>query len=740
MKKGISPVIVRLSQEAGIKNPEKLRVYVTDAGHQVIEEAPFKGYEAVLNTSKAQLQSDSKLYIGAAFSKEAGIKKINEQHLVRAGAFEASIHFNREGLIDINRLPNGLDIDFFPFRFCHIKGHLSKSFTIDGEVRNLPVCHARVHICEVDPFRIYLPPVPEYVVVDIRDWFRQILDRKVELDIKPPVPPRPLATTIARADKQQLALRQLKAGKKQLDNLQVKALPVLSKEIQAGLLSDSLSTVQNTIRANYRILYPYFCYWPHYHHWFYFLQTIDTVYSDCNGKFDTWYAILDGDQPDVYIWVEILVNGEWVTVYRPNITCNTRWNYVCNAEINIRLTDPRIPPCSCSPLEGSIVWIRRVGNGTSLRRIAMHAASAATPSPFADVRGLTNNMGVEGNNYVSPFSQNFPFYLKFGDGYPSATVTHYRWKYRRVANADLIGILESFKPQDGPLTRAYRYQGTNGLGEDVFFTGVHPLDVTVGSGKIYKIPHHEASVETGVAGAEWEHDDVASILVNASTTNPDGTHNLPNGLYEYVLELCDAAGNTQVVDPGVFQVDSLLASPPNPASTPAGSIDPDYLVRNGVGNVTGFRFLLRIDNDRVSAEIFDAIVHNGDGTGSTTDTVCGFAQYKEKNNGNVLMRFEARQPHRYAKFDFGVTKGNGTPGGAASISGQVPEPVATAVVDGIPTTYQLSRTIAALLGPCTQAAFAENLYVTAYHTNGSERIWQYDDGDTAAFAIEPVNG
>lgn len=742
MKKGnTAPVTVRLSKEAGIKNPENLRVYVVDAAGQLLEEAPFKGYDAALKTSKGQLQSDSKLYIGPSFSKEAGIKKISERHLKKAGAFEASLRFNRESVIDISRLPAGLDIEFFPFRFCHITGHLNKNFTIDGQVRNLPVCHARVHICEVDQLRIYLPPIPEYVVIDIRDWFKQILDKKLELEIKPPIPPRPPVqpiAAIARGEKQSLPLRGLKASQKQLDTAKIKGLPVLSLEVQAGLLSESVATVQETIRANYRILYPYFCYWPHYYHWFYFHQPIDTVYTDCNGKFDTWYAILDDDQPDVYIWVEVLYNGEWVTVYRPGIVCNTWWNYACNTDIRITLTDPRVAPCSCSPLEGSIVWIRRVGNGTSLRRIAMHATGSSTPSPFADVRGLTNNLGVLGNNYVSPFTGQFPFYVKFGDGFPSGTVTHYRWKYRRLTNADLVNVTETYTPQEGPLSRPFRYIGTNALGEEVFYTGNYPLDVTVGSGKIYKIPHDDASVDTGIVGAQWEMDDVETISVLAADVRTD-TDNLLNGLYEFVLELTDGAGNTQVVDASVFQVDSLLPSPPDPASTPAGNVDPDYLVRNAVGNVIGFRFLLRIDNDRTSGDIQEAIVRNGDGTGSTTDTICGFAQYRNKFDGEVLLRFTARQPHRYAGFGFSVTKGNGPSGGAASLSGQVPEPVAFTTVDGIPTSYQLSRTIVGLLGTCTQAAFAENLSVSAYHTNGSERVWQYDTSDTAAFAIEPEN-
>ncbi|MDF2187571.1 hypothetical protein [Paraflavitalea sp. CAU 1676] len=728
-KRTNQPVRVRLSKDAGVTNPEKLNVYVVDSSGKVIEEAPFKGYDVALKTPKQVLHAGGKLYIGAAFSKEAGIRQLTERHLLKSKAFEVGLQFNRENIVELIKVPRGIDIDFFPFRFCHITGHLNKFFNIDGQNKKHAVCHARVSIYEVDRFHFVLPNIPDYVVVDIRDWFRKTLREKVQLEIQPPIPPRPIVRAATPVIKDNLPLRLLKANQKLSNELKLKALPALPDEVQASLLSDSLQVVQSAIAANYRILYPYFCLYPLYHHWFYSKQLINTVESDCNGKFDTWYLILDNDQPDVYIKVEVLHEGNWVTVYDPGLPCGTRWDYACGTDINITLTDPRVAPCSCTPLEGDIVYVRRVGNGTSIRKIALHEASAQTPSPFSDVRGLTNNTGVEGNNYVSPFTQAFDFYVKFGDGFPNATTTHYRWKYRRITNQDLGDLpLGDFDFQQGPLSKAYTYPG-DFMGTEVFYTGLFTMDQTVGSGKIYKIPNADAVVATGVAGARWETDDTASIRVNAS--------GLPGGLYEFVMELTDSAGNTQAVSESVFQVDSLMASPPNPQSIPALSVDPEYLVRNLVGNVIGFRFLLRIDNDATSCEIFDAIVRSDTGSGTTTDTICGFATYNHLSPGQVLFRFDAHQPRNYAKYDFNVTKGNGTPGAAANVSGQVPEPSHIIIVNGVPANYQLSRTVANLLGSCTQAAFAENLYVTAYHTNGSERVHPYDSGDTAAFAIEP---
>jgi hypothetical protein len=721
-----SPVIVRLAKEAGTATPEKLRVYVVDSEGNTIEEASFKGYEARLKTDKATLHGRSKIYIGSELPKELGKVTVTEKLLKKSGAFEAVLHVSEANVIDIFRLPSDID-NYFRWRSCRVTGHLNKNFIIDGTLRNLPVCHARVHICEVDPIHIKWPVLPDIIFVDIRNRFRKIFQQKVELTPKPriPDPIGPVAGV-----KQNLPLRMLKASSRAIDDVKVKALPTLSEQVQNGLLSDDILTVKETIRLNYRILYPYFCYWPLYYHWFYSCEEIATVYTDCNGKFESWYFIYNTtDQPDIYIWVEVCINGNWVTVYRPNIPCNTWWDYTCGSDINITLSHPGIKPCVCAPLPGSIVWVKRVGNGTSIRNIALHPSAASTPSPFADVRGLTNSTGVEGNNYVSPFTYDFAYYIQFGDGFPSATVTHFRWKYRRIANAGLGAVTDSFHAQEGALTKSYTYQGTNASGDTVFYTGTLPLDVTLPGGKIYKIPHVEASVDTGIPTAEWDQD-TASLHVDAS--------GMTNGLYEYVLELCDAAGNTQVVADPVFQVDSLLPSPPNSASIPARDVDSQYLIRNTAGNVIGFRFLIRIDNDKTTCAIGDATVLNMGGTGSTTDTECGFAQYQDRATGNMLLRFDADQPHRYASYSFYVEKGNNSPISAAGSSGQVPEPATTVTVNGSLTSYQVLVPLNTLLGSCTRASFAEHLSVTAWHTNGSQRIYQYDDSDIASFAIEPV--
>jgi hypothetical protein len=715
---------VQLPADAGIKDTGKLKVYVLDNKGEVIEEASFKGNEAQLKTDRHTLREHSRVFIAPAPPAELSKEKISARYLTKSRALEIPLRIGANNIINVTRLPRDFEI-FIPWNWCHITGHVNKNFIIDGHTQNLPVCHARVRIYEVDRCRLW-PQIPDYVFIDVRDRLRKIVEE--QLFPKPPIPPDPIGPVAF--EKLNVSPRTLRKQSKAQELMQVRSLPKLSSELQAGIMSNSVSSIRESIFQNYKILHPYLCLWPTIWPWFYCLDEIRTVYTDCNGKFDTWYPVFGSDQPDIYIRVEVLINGVWTTVYSPSVPCHTRWNYACGTDINITITDPRVKPCVCNPLPGSIVWIKRVGNGTSLRRIAMNASSSSTPSPFSDVRGLTNSTGVEGNDYVSPFTLQFPFVVQFGSGFPSGSITHFRWKYRRIANADLVNVTESFQEQQGPLNKPYTYEGINSSGDLVIFTDTFPLATPLPTGNIYRIPNVEASVDTGRPTAEWDQD-TDTIIVRAAGAD---TPNMPNGLYEFVMELCNNTGVVQVVPDNVFHV-SNTGTPLS--STPAEGVDPNYLVRNGSGNVIGFRFLVRIDNDKTTCSIDDAMVQNADGTGSTTDTICGFAQYKDKNTGHMLLRFDAHQPHRYGRYSFNVHKGN-SPGAVVSISGQVPEPVGLTVVNGALTAYQVRPTLASLLGSCTQAAFAEHLYVTAYHTNGSDRIQAYDSSDIAAFAIEPV--
>jgi hypothetical protein len=166
-------------------------------------------------------------------------------------------------------------------------------------------------------------------------------------------------------------------------------------------------------------------------------------------------------------------------------------------------------------------------------------------------------------------------------------------------------------------------------------------------------------------------------------------------------------------------------------------VDTGYIVHAGAA---GFRFLLRVDNDHTSCGIDNAMILNGDSTTATSDTSCGFAEYKDKATGSVLLRFNARQPYRYANFEFSVIRGNGNVIAAAAVSGEVPEPHITVSTTGGPVDCQVNPSLTDMLGASTRGAFGEIVEVTAYHTDGTNRLDGYDSSKWAAFATTPEGG
>jgi hypothetical protein len=110
------------------------------------------------------------------------------------------------------------------------------------------------------------------------------------------------------------------------------------------------------------------------------------------------------------------------------------------------------------------------------------------------------------------------------------------------------------------------------------------------------------------------------------------------------------------------------------------------------------------------------------------DTVCGLLHYGTNKNLVATMAFTASQPANYATFSFELVKGV--------------NPVVLPVVPptGGPVTAAVSPftgTVSNLLGTCTIAGFAEDLYVAATINNGWSRQSQYDAQALIAFVLAP---
>src|SRR5512140_3399158 len=75
------------------------------------------------------------------------------------------------------------------FCACRVRGQVVKPVVQNGINYDLPVCNARVHICEVDPFIWLIPRLPDPIVFRLRDELLQAIEKGWPPIPNPPDPP-----------------------------------------------------------------------------------------------------------------------------------------------------------------------------------------------------------------------------------------------------------------------------------------------------------------------------------------------------------------------------------------------------------------------------------------------------------------------------------------------------------------------------------------------------------------------
>ena len=325
-----------------LKNPGDLRVFIAPASNQKIQ----------------------------------NITSIDEMESFKP--YEPILNIDAEGNFNILPIPSAIS-KFWPLCNCRVTGKVAKWFYVGNSWVDRSVCKAKVHICDIDSILWWIYRIPDYIIAKIPE---AILNPKeiIRFPIPIPDPPPFLAkTNIATQQYSQNIFKTQSA-----EELQIAAaasLPELSMDVRQNLASGNLNLIRDTIAKNYGILHQWFCLWPWWWRYFYRCNELAVVYTDANGRFDTnvtyWCS---RDKPDIYIWVEYMINGAWTTVYDPPIPCNTFWDYACGTNINIQITDPRVPgDCCCDcPLPGELVWIRTVGS-TSVAHINQISYLQAPP-------------------------------------------------------------------------------------------------------------------------------------------------------------------------------------------------------------------------------------------------------------------------------------------------------------------------------------------------------------------------
>lgn len=725
------------------KKPPLTSVYAFDTNGKFLTSAPVENNQSILSLPTTTTGQVLRFVLGPRIEGEETPKLAK---LTRLKAYEKRLRVNPQRPRLNLKL---IDLIWIRWLFCPcvVRGRVVKRVTLpDGMAKELPICHARVTICEVDPLPIIILRLPDDILWRLRDELLNLI--RVPIPIPPrPTPERavqnlsPIPKPYVSGLLTQPSLTRsplVSATETALQSVELKLVDVgLQNRILTIASIGAITQLRQELTTITDLIRPYICLWPWLHPFFYHLDCLSPVDVDEDGRFEaTIFYWCFGDKPDLYFKVEQLQGGIWQTIYNPSIPCHTYWNYACGSEVVVNITDPSaiacVPDDPIDPPSDVPIWVMPFAvGGTKIW---------GTPplSPPAPVGWVKSDGKTDYNGFVNaPFGS----YLGFRHSYSNningdnsgATKTnniqYYRWSYRKAGSGE-------WKQMDIP---AFKYYVKQKPGQLPSF----PVDKlgpnTVGvNTNLFKFrpsapPPPEPTDPVGTF-TEWPTDsslgDIYSGFFDTLALSPNIAG--AAGQYQIKLEIFDTAGN--LIIPGTFQF--ILPSGVDGDGTihtrPVQASEMDF---------GGFVFNLHIDNNTCTASID---LPNIGGT-SVADS-CGFLRYEPASPIGVTIGFHAQHPNHFAEFNFTMVRGSTFLSDASALAQEVSTTIASSYTgDGngnFTHTFARSILLCGSANPpecCVNAAFAEQVYVFAKATTGwGNRISAYDAQALSAFALAPV--
>jgi hypothetical protein len=735
------------------EQPLDLAAYVTDRSTgEVVATTPIRDGRFQLDVEAARTAN---LSISIApVRPDLGDELPTSAQLARLRAYEPVFTFEPgRRVYELKPIPAHLSLLWW-LCFCRVRGRVVKPDTSGGVTVDRPICHARVHICEVDPIWIVLDRLPDPDVFRLRDQLLEVIDRPIPVPPEPPWPvgPQPRPDPIgpidfAPVEVLDVALEdaplpaRLEAGSPPgaaafaatAAGPSARSLSAqLPVEARLGLISPSAQSVRRALIDNVILIRPWLCWWRWLSPWWWRCDERAVVETDESGRFDVTVWYLCNDRPDLYFWVEWFIDGAWTTVYAPWRPCGTYWDFDCTSDVTIRVTDPRVPYCDGhDSAEGKVVVVKSIGNAVSISEILGSAADTR--------EGLTVGEGIGGLD--SPFAGTLELRADFGDALFASGVQKYQWSYRQITDAAGKSASDSWHVMTRLVVRHYRDQ-TNppidlpyklGPNSNNFFEVWNPTTSTSPAG------NHNWPVDDA-------HEDLVSGFFETGSLDPSLSYQPDDakaGRYELKLELFHA--DNSLVDwtaenIGLFEANVPAPFGANPVTTQQSPNEHRILDPNN-NHTLGFRLVLHVDNSRCEAAIFD-VTSGGNASGP-----CGFIDYDKNANppATAHVSFLARHVHDFAAFWFQVFKGSSGEVAPASVDPWAPTGVTPANSFNRDASWIWAQDIPVdtLINANTQcpdgrAAFAEMMYVASSATDGWNRASWLDAGATPkAFALNP---
>ncbi|AXF85417.1 hypothetical protein DTO96_101148 [Ephemeroptericola cinctiostellae] len=616
---------------------------------------------------------------------------------------------------------------------CNVRGRLIKYVTLpDGTVQELPICNARVHVCEVDRIQWLLPKIPDVHIIKLRE---DILDR---LNIiKTPFPPIPIPIPdpepFFRPQKllmggvmprgasivdpsirlpSSVVTRKMKLNADFVDKVASHSWDTLNpveQKISLDLLNlESVDLIRNRLLDLSAYIQLNLCHFPYL--WPFLKCTeVSTTMVDHLGHFQATIFHRCSDQPDLYFWVEQLQNNSWVTVYRPNIWCNVHWNYKCDSEVVINT--PNAEGCehpNYDVPEGVVLFVLpyKVGNTPIFGE---PTAGAVAPVGWVRTDGLTNyhysGLGlVEDAPFggLLDFYHDDSYYIPLDNGF----IKYYRYSYRRLGAVDWVEM-------NTPLARGYRTEYSDRLPTYESYQ-VGPNTVNDQSSLFEFRPRVPPAAAPGstVVVREWLSGNFSEVAARWDTTvtAPPMAGSTPDhaGTFEVKIEVFGADGVK--VFPSAATFAFLMLNHLDVSQTRLAS---PFEVVDGA-----FVMKVHVDNNAVVADLPQPTIGSG-----ITDDDCGFLRYTAGQKVNIS--YTAAHPHDRAVFIFSITRGSHTLGLASTAPTYIETAALTAPTGSasysynlVSGTYQAKFLASDLVGACGNAAFAAHLAVYGKVTNG----------------------
>lgn len=576
------------------------------------------------------------------------------------------------------------------------------------------ICQGTVQIFQVDLACTLDQLAPPYLLT-LRDTLVSRLTQTAQVPhvINPGDPgPQSVANKLASARRTQASAGMTKTvpamnrsaalGSSALSNLK----PATSlADAAATLPSLSGANLKQYLVANKEILFWLWC--ELIPDWAFCWQELTEVLIQSDGSFSAEICFwCPADYPDLYFEVIQNIGGTEQEIYDPQIACSTYYNYDGSASVDITIDDPDAIPCPpIAPGPDYLyVWPRYIG--------------------WEDlwyVQGLTNGVGpgvglLPGQ---TPWGGTLQIKTQFHPDLPTAGVSYIRWSYKFPGDPDFTHITAPF---------TIRKEKTTYIAPSTVIivdTPVTFVTQTVGpNADLFAIP---GPLPSDTVWIDLPYANFDSTLGENQTGNCENTLLTGTaGLCTIRLEMFDSAGNHVACDnlggPGTFAY--LLPDQTLPLGTYTNA--PAYNI-NTDGDLI---FQIVVDNNHTVAQLPKVQTP----ISSTDSDPCGILHYTNGSD-TVDIFYVAFHPNNYLDWDLGVSLG--ILGGVAATSGS-----ASSGVLGSPADF--ANSAGALLDPprvppinppCTQGAFAVNLYCYARATDGYSRQNQYDCSATIGFAL-----